>query len=178
MRRNKVCNLSISIRIYRADLTKMNASEVKVQLHCSLATMLPSPISVSAATSELLVALPVPSHEFSMAVLHFSTSPPLSLSMLSRKEYSIPSSRPSSCQSVRPRRVFLIASKCEVSRRTANNSSLHWRAFNVNRSSFLILTQSFCWEFTLGCWQRRFLRSVCHLHLLNRGSSICACVHG
>ena len=123
-----MCTVRISIHtlvLLWVELTKMNASEGKVQPHWSLAAMLSSSISVSAATSKLLVALPVSSHECSMAVLHFSTSPPWFLLMLSRKGKSIPTARPSSCQSVRPRRLFLIANRCEVSRKARDSNNSH-----------------------------------------------------
>ena len=88
--------------------------------HCSLFAMLSSPISLRAATSELLVAPPASSHECNMAVLHISISPPWLLLMLLRKGKSILSSRPRVSQSVTPRKLFFTARRCEESKRVMN----------------------------------------------------------
>ena len=127
----KLCTQCKQAHISVYDPTKYYVTEGKVQPHCNnLSKILSSPISLRASTSELLVAFPVFSHECSMAVLHFSTSPPLLLSMLSRREYSIPSARPSSCQSVRPRRLLLMENRLEASRRALNKISSYKRSSN------------------------------------------------
>ena len=84
MRRNDVCtsvSICICIQVSPGMISPnechwRRASPASLELGCNI---LSSPISNRAATSELLVALSVSSHGYSVAVLHFSTSPHLHL---------------------------------------------------------------------------------------------------
>ena len=96
-------------------LTEMVMAKCQRQSHTILVAMLSSPIIPRASTSELFVALPDCSHACNMAALQFSASPPLSLSMSSRREQSIFNSKPSPCQFVRSCRLLLMMCRWEVS---------------------------------------------------------------